>query len=101
MPIEDHAAAIERPSAPGPTRSDFAVSPSRRMTPTTIESTPTIPPRTMSAMTAMPVQWMRLSGMNSNSARVSPSCGPRAAYMNAAKKAATPTAMAVPATGRV
>ena len=71
------------------------------MTPTAMVATPTIPAMTMRAMTAMPVQWMSWSGMNSNSARVWPSCGPWARYMKAAKKAAMPTAMAVPAIGLV
>ena len=68
--MDDHAAAIERDKDPSPETSVLRVTPSRRMTPSAIEATPTTPARTISTMTAIPVQWMRLSGMNSNSARV-------------------------------
>ena len=53
------------------------------------------------AMTPMPVQWTRCSGMKSNSFNEVALCGPWEEYMKAAKKAARARATNVPMTGRV
>ena len=49
----------------------------------------------------MPMLWITSDGIHSKIARVSPSIGPRAAYMNAAKNTARSTAITVARTGRV
>jgi hypothetical protein len=64
-------------------------------------ATPTRPAMKTRIMTPMPMSWMSVSGMKPKMSSDSVLCGPWPAYMKRAKKAARPTAMSVPMTGRV
>ncbi|OGO54891.1 MAG: hypothetical protein A2V84_06170 [Chloroflexi bacterium RBG_16_70_13] len=100
-PIANHAARAVRPRAARLPKTHAQPTPSRRPIRRAIEAMPDSPARTTRIMTAIPVLWMRPSGMNSKIASDSPLSGPWAEYMNSAKNAARRTAKRVATAGRV
>ncbi len=92
-PMADHRARPVRARAAREPRTERRLSPSRRAMPRAIDAMPTTPASTTRIITTMPMSWISSAGIHSKIARVSPSIGPRAAYMNAAKNTARRTAI--------